>query len=246
MRKNNRFSIHLIRNLLLLIFFFLNANYSFSQSNVYNKSGLLIVKDANFFMAQTQTDELLKMVDLKNEIPSLVLDLKYATFDNFMEEKLYPVISTTYLRKAAADALSKVVEYLRESGLGIKIWDAYRPYSVTERMWEKIKDLRYVADPAQGSGHNRGISVDLTLMDLKTKKELLMPTGFDNFTDTAHSDFIFLSEPILKNRAILKNAMEKFGFIQLETEWWHFYLPNSLKYDVLDFSFEELNQMKKD
>lgn len=245
MRKNNRFSIHLIRNLLLLLFFFLNANYSFSQSNVYNKNGLLIVKDANFFKSQTQSEEQLKMVDLKNKIPSLIFDLKYATVDNFMQEKLYPVISTTYLRKSAADALSKVVAYLKDSGLGIKIWDAYRPYSVTERMWEKIKDPRYVADPAQGSGHNRGISVDLTLMDLKTKKELTMPTGFDNFTDTAHSDFIFLSEPILKNRAVLKNAMEKFGFIQLETEWWHFYLPNSAKYDVLDFSFEELKQMEK-
>lgn len=245
MRKNNRFSIHLIRNLLLLLFFFLNADYSFSQSNVYNKNGLLIVKDANFFKSQTQSEKQLKMVDLKNKIPSLIFDLKYATVDNFMQEKLYPVISTTYLRKSAADALSKVAAYLKESGLGIKIWDAYRPYSVTERMWEKIKDPRYVADPAQGSGHNRGISVDLTLIDLKTKKELTMPTGFDNFTDTAHSDFILLSEPILKNRAVLKNAMEKFGFIQLETEWWHFYLPNSAKYDVLDFSFEELKQMEK-
>ena len=88
-------------------------------------------------------------------------------------------------------------------------------------MWEPIKDERYVADPKKGSGHNRGIAVDLTLINLKTKEELPMGTGFDNFSDTAHQTFTALPEQILQNRNLFKNFMEKYGFKALETEWWH-------------------------
>jgi D-alanyl-D-alanine dipeptidase len=127
----------------------------------------------------------------------------------------------------------------------VKIFDAYRPYSITEKMWEKVKDDRYAADPSKGSGHNRGAAVDLTLIDLKTKKELPMGTGFDNFTDTAHSDFAQLPESILSNRNLLKSVMEKYGFKQLSTEWWHFYLPNSSTFELLDIRFADLKKMDK-
>ncbi|HSV12291.1 MAG TPA: M15 family metallopeptidase, partial [Hanamia sp.] len=176
-------------------------------------------------------------------IPGLALDLKYATEDNFMHQKLYAPVRTTYLRKPAADSLKKVVEELKKEGMGIKIFDAYRPYSVTEKMWEKVKDDRYAADPAKGSGHNRGTAVDLTLIDLKTKRELPMGTGFDNFSDTAHIDFTHLASDVLNNRYVLRKVMEKYGFIQLSTEWWHYYLPNSSFYELLDLSFSDLRKM---
>jgi len=112
-------------------------------------------------------------------------------------------------------------------------------------MWEKVKDDRYAADPSKGSGHNRGAAVDLTLINLKTKKELPMGTGFDNFTDSAHPGFNQLPDSILANRNLLKSVMEKYGFKQLSTEWWHFYLPNSTSFELLDISFADLKKMGK-
>ncbi len=130
-------------------------------------------------------------------------------------------------------------------GFGLKIFDAYRPYSVTEKMWEPIKDDRYVADPKKGSGHNRGIAVDLTIINLKTTKELPMGTGYDNFTDTAHQNFTALPKEILVNRNILKSLMEKHGFIALESEWWHYFLPNARDFELLDIPFKKLKNITR-
>lgn len=227
----------------LAVITFAGNNFLFSQINMPNKYGLFVVKDTNILQQQINHDANKQMVDLSKSIPSIVLDLKYTTTDNFMHEKLYPDIQTTFLRKPAADALKKVADELKEMDMGIKVFDAYRPYSVTEKMWEKVKDDRYAADPAKGSGHNRGISIDLTLIDLHTMKELAMPTGFDNFSDTAHHAFMKLSPEILKNRGTLKTVMGKHGFIALDTEWWHFYLPNSSTYELLGLSFADLEKM---
>jgi D-alanyl-D-alanine dipeptidase len=185
------------------------------------------------------------MMDIKKYIPSITLDLKYASTKNFMKTKLYPSIKTTFLRKEAAEALHKVQQELKKQGFGLKIFDAYRPYSVTEKMWEPVQDDRYAADPKKGSGHNRGIAVDLTLINLRTKKELNMGTSFDNFSDTAHIDFTNLPTDILQNRMLLKNTMEKYGFKVLDTEWWHFYLPNAKTYELLNVSFKDLKKRVK-
>jgi zinc D-Ala-D-Ala dipeptidase len=205
---------------------------------------LTVIGNIKVLQNEINNDSSLQMINLQKYIPGIDLDLKYATRDNFMHEKLYPPVHTTFLRKPAADALKKVVEDLKDQNLSLKIFDAYRPYSVTEKMWEKVKDDRYAADPRKGSGHNRGAAVDLTLINLKTKKELLMGTGFDNFTDSAHADFKDLPDSILANRNLLKSVMEKYGFKQLSTEWWHFYLPNS-SFELLDISFADLKKMDK-
>ncbi|HEY9362052.1 MAG TPA: M15 family metallopeptidase [Chitinophagaceae bacterium] len=230
----------------LFLNIFFGINYVFSQSSSLNKYGLLVIKDTNILQQEIDRNPSKRMVDLHKTIPNLTLDLKYASTDNFMHKKLYPATQTTFLREPAADALKNVVNDLKKMNLGIKIFDAYRPYSVTEKMWEKVKDNRYAADPAQGSGHNRGISVDLTLIDLVTKKELPMPTGFDNFSDTAHEDFMDLPMQIIKNREILKSVMRNNGFIALSTEWWHFYLPDANSYELLDLSFAELEKIEKE
>jgi D-alanyl-D-alanine dipeptidase len=230
---------------LISIMVFSANSYIFAQSNLFNKYGLLVIKDINIFQKEIVLDSNKKMVDLRKAIPGLVLDLKYATTDNFMHQILYPFGSTTFLRKPAADALKLVINDLKKLHLTIKIFDAYRPYSVTEKMWQKVPDDRYAADPAKGSGHNRGIAVDLTLIDLKTKKELPMGTGFDNFSDTAHPAFTNLPKEMLHNRNILKSAMEKYGFLVLSTEWWHFYLPDTSTFELLDLSFSDLKKLNR-
>jgi zinc D-Ala-D-Ala dipeptidase len=216
-----------------------------AQSKIFNKYGLYVISNPETLKKEIAVDSNKKMVDLKKQVPGIMLDLKYATTDNFMHQKLYPPVKTTFLRKPAAEALKKVVDDLKKSNLSIKIFDAYRPYFITQKMWEMVKDDRYAADPAKGSGHNRGAAVDLTLIDLKTKKELPMGTGFDNFSDTAHVSFVELSDEVLKNRNLLKTVMEKYGFIQLSTEWWHFYLPNSSDYELLDLSFSDMEKISR-
>jgi D-alanyl-D-alanine dipeptidase len=161
-----------------------------------------------------------------------------------MHSVLYPPTKNTFLRKPAALALQKVQEELKKQQLSLKIWDAYRPYSVTLKMWDLIHDDRYVADPAKGSGHNRGIAVDLTIISLKDGKELDMGTNFDNFTDTAHQDFKNLPENVLNNRKLLRNLMVANGFKIFDTEWWHYYYGEG-EFNILDVSFDELLKLSK-
>lgn len=188
------------------------------------------------------TDSSNKMIELKQLIPDLQYQLYYATADNFTKQKLYKRGNKTYLRLPAAKALRKVQTELLQKGLGIKIWDAYRPYSATKKMWILIKDERYVANPAKGSGHNRGVAIDMTLYDLKSGTELDMGTSFDNFTDTAHHNFKGLSALQQQNRLLLKTVMESNGFKALDTEWWH-YSWSGQSFPVLDLSFSQLARL---
>ena len=126
----------------------------------------------------------------------------------------------------------------------IKIFDGYRPLSVQKMMWEILPDDRYVADPKDGSRHNRGAAVDVSLVD-SNGVELPMPTDFDDFTVKAAHDYMDLPAEIIKNRELLKIHMEKYGFISLNSEWWHYDLKDFVKYPVVDYSFEEIDQVNK-
>ncbi|MBO9618074.1 MAG: M15 family metallopeptidase [Niabella sp.] len=193
-----------------------------------------------------KADEQNRMVELKSVVPGLVYDLRYATANNFMHRTMYPAgTHQTFLRMPAARALQRVQAALAQQGLGLKIFDAYRPFSVTQRFWELVKDERYVANPAKGSNHNRGTAVDLTVIDLKTGKELPMGTGFDNFTDSAHQDFTQLAPRVLQNRLLLKTLMEQQGFQPLRTEWWHYTFSDNNSYAILDLSFKRLKQLQR-
>lgn len=193
------------------------------------------------FYSMVDRDSLLAMIELKSLIPALQYELRYASSNNFTGQRLYPKNThTTYLRRKPALALAKVAEDLKEKGLGIKIWDAYRPYRTTVRFWKLIHDERFVANPSKGSGHNRGTAVDLTLVDLKTGKELEMPTPFDDFSAAAFHGAKNIDEKRIMNRLLLRTTMEKYGFLPLETEWWHYSWPGSSAYDVLDLSFKAL------
>ena len=235
----HRFQLRLICS----IVFLLTLHSIAAQDVLLNKYGLFIIGSVTQLQKTIIKNPAKQMVDIKN-IPVLVLDLRYATTNNFMKEKLYPAITTTYLRKPAADSLLKIQMQLKEMGLGLKIFDAYRPYSVTEKMWEPVQDDRYAADPKKGSGHNRGISVDLTLVNLTTADELDMGTGFDNFSDTAHHTFTSLPEDVLQNRLLLKKIMEQHGFKALDTEWWHYSLSNANDFELLNIDFKKLQPKK--
>jgi zinc D-Ala-D-Ala dipeptidase len=205
-------------------------------------SQLRPVKDLKIYRQQVRDDSLQKMIELKTFIPSLIYDLRYATKNNFTHKRLYKNTVETFVRLPVVKALRQVQNDLAQKGYGLKVFDAYRPYSVTQKMWELIHDERYVANPSKGSGHNRGLAIDVTLVHLNDKTELDMGTGFDNFTDTAHQTFKNLSADVLANRKLLKETMEKYGCHALETEWWHYSWTNDRNYEVLDIDFKKLKK----
>jgi D-alanyl-D-alanine dipeptidase len=187
-----------------------------------------------------------RLIEIKQHPGKIALDLRYATKNNFTKRRMYPASTQkTYLLNPAYEALQAAMVDFAKAGYYIKIFDAYRPYSVTVDFWELIHDERYVANPKNGSGHNKGISIDLTLINAKTGAELNMGTGFDNFSDTAHHSFQQLPIEIINNRKILKTTMEKQGFIALETEWWHYSLPNPKQYPVIDIPFKQLKKLNR-
>lgn len=225
----------------MLIFSTLLFLYTEAQDASYTRPPVTNRWDE--YQKQVKKDSTKKMVELKSLIPGIAYDLRYASRNNFMKRQMYPPnTNLTYLRLPAANALLKVQKELNETGYGLKIFDAYRPYSVTVKFWELVKDERYVANPAKGSGHNRGISVDLTIINSSTGKELDMGTGFDNFTDSAHQSYTGLPEEVLQNRLLLKSLMCKYGFKALDTEWWHYFIPESSKYEILDIDFKKLEK----
>lgn len=173
------------------------------------------------------------------EITDLPREVRYATTNNFMHEQLYPV-PRVFLRRPAAIALHDVERELAREGLGLKIFDGYRPYRVTVRMWKPIRNPDFVADPAKGSRHNRGAAVDLTLIDLHTGRELPMPTGYDDFTPRARQDFNDLPADAIANRAKLREVMKSHGFDPLPSEWWHFDFRGWEKFELLDLPLEGL------
>ncbi|HMO60947.1 MAG TPA: D-alanyl-D-alanine dipeptidase [Ferruginibacter sp.] len=226
----------------MLLFFGLLFIKVAAQPIERHSPALKVIRDTAVFKKTVSRDTGKQMTDVKKAVPGIVVDLRYAGVNNFLARPIYPALSTTWLRKKAAAALAKVQARLQAQGLGLKIFDAYRPYTATVQMWQQVQDERYAADPKKGSGHNRGIAVDLTLVDLHTGAELDMGTGFDNFTDTAHHDFTALPLPVLQNRLLLKRVMEDNGFVALPTEWWHYALPDAQRYELLDIPFSYLLQ----
>jgi len=168
-----------------------------------------------------------------SESPSLTIDLRYATSNNFLGRNLYGEFNRAYLHKIAAGKLEKAIVALRQIKPAYKfiIFDVLRPRSVQYVLWDAVKNTEqqtYIADPAIGSIHNFGMAVDLSILD-ESGKELDMGTPFDDFTLLAQpkleDKFLRegrLSEAQIGNRLLLRRVMEDAGFIQLPHEWWHF------------------------
>ncbi len=195
--------------------------------------------------AQTAREEL---VPVKQLIPDIAMDLKYNTTDNFTHQKLY-TIDEAYLALGAVLKLKIVQDSLRKitshngisypRGIGLKIYDAYRPRAVQYLMFEIFPNPIYVADPASGSVHNRGGAIDVSLIDYATGAELQMPTVFDWFGEEASHDYTNLPANVIANRLLLKTMMTQVGGFTLYTsEWWHYTYSPASGYPLLDFQMK--------
>jgi zinc D-Ala-D-Ala dipeptidase len=178
------------------------------------------------------------IIDIKEVNPRIIIDMKYATEDNFAKKRLYDS-NTCFLRKSTAAKLDAVQKELEGLNLGLKVWDCYRPLAVQQTLWTILPDERYVANPRTGSRHNRASSVDVTLVDSKGK-ELRMPTGFDDFSPRAHHYYQDLPDQAIRNRELLKGLMEKAGFIPLPEEWWHYDDEKWMQFEIIDIPFQDL------
>lgn len=174
------------------------------------------------------------LVPLQETDSRLKFDMRYAGNNNFMGKALYPA-ARALLQRPAAEALLRAHERLRNLGYGLLIFDAYRPWQVTREMWDTHPLYRdYLADPLRGSRHNRGCAIDLTLYDLNTGKEILMPSDYDEFTERAHPNYQGGSVEARKARDLLRSAMEAEGFKVYENEWWHFDYQGWEHYPVMN------------
>jgi zinc D-Ala-D-Ala dipeptidase len=166
-------------------------------------------------------------------------EIRYATKYNFTGTRLYP-FPIAFLHKDAAACVEKIQHYLATQGLGLKVWDGFRPLSVQQKMWDLIQDERYVSNPATNSGrHTRGTAIDVTLVDHRGC-QLAMPTDYDDFSEKAHSDWAGASSLEKHHRELLQEAMTRFGFEVYPYEWWHFDLRNWKDYPPLDIDFSQI------
>lgn len=188
-----------------------------------------------------EKDGMKELIDLEKFVPGIVLDIRYATENNFTKEKIYG-LSKAYARRPVAEALKNAQTEFVKQGIGIKIFDAYRPYAATVKFYEVYKDTTYVASPYRGSRHNRGCAIDMTLIDLKTGKELEMPTEFDSFKKEAWPSTPVSNPLVKKNRDLIISVMSKHGFKVNSSEWWHFDFRGWEKFEVMDIDFEDLEK----
>jgi D-alanyl-D-alanine dipeptidase len=181
------------------------------------------------------------LVEITTLDGSIKLDIRYATTNNFLSTAFY-TSAKAYLQRPAAEALVRVHRKLAAQGYGLLIHDAYRPWSVTKMFWEATpeKDRIFVANPAQGSRHNRGCAVDLTLYERATGKAVKMVGGYDEMSDRSYPDYPGGTSLERWHRELLRQAMEDEGFSVYEAEWWHFDYKDWRKYPILNLTFEEL------
>ncbi len=179
--------------------------------------------------------ELIKLDD------TIKLDIRYATSNNFVGKVIYKE-ARAFLQRPAADALVRIHQNLKKQNLGLVIFDGYRPLSATKLFWEvtPASKKKFVANPKNGSRHNRGCAVDLGLFDLKTGENLDMPTDFDDFTEKAAINYAGATQLQKKNREILRKAMEADGFKIYPAEWWHFDFQSCPENRILDIQFSEI------
>ena len=219
------------RNLIILFFLPLSLI-------AQNKYGLKATTYAGYKESLKSHPEK-ELVNLETFIPGIVLDIRYATTNNFTGEKIYN-LPRAYARKSVAIALKKAQEEFNSHGVRIKIFDAYRPYKATVKFYEVYHDTTYVASPYRGSRHNRGCAIDMTLAHYKTGRDLEMPTKFDSFKKEAWPTTPVKDPLIKKNRDLIISVMERNGFKVNGSEWWHFDFIGWQKYEVMDINFEEL------
>ena len=186
------------------------------------------------------------LVELRKLDPTIHLEIRYATTNNFLGTKFY-TRARAFMQRPAAEAVVRANKLLKTYGYGLLIHDAYRPWYVTKVFWDATPDDKkvFVADPSKGSRHNRGCAVDLTLYDLKTGKPVEMVSTYDETTDRAHSDYPGGTSLQRWHRKLLRDAMEAEGFAVYPPEWWHFDYKDWQKYRIGNTRFEDIQNRER-
>ncbi|GAC1630316.1 MAG: hypothetical protein NVS9B14_00800 [Candidatus Acidiferrum sp.] len=181
------------------------------------------------------------LVELAPLDPAIHLDIRYATSNDFLGVPVYTQ-ARAFLQRPAAEALLRVLHKLEPLGYGLLIHDGYRPWYVTKIFWDATppEGKIFVADPAQGSRHNRGCAVDLTLYDLKTGQPVEMTGGYDEMSPRSFPSYPGGTSLQRWHRDLLRRAMESEGFTVYESEWWHFDYKDWHEYGILNVPFEKL------
>lgn len=182
-----------------------------------------------------------QLVELTRLDPSLRLDIRYATPNNFTGRPVYTQ-PRAFLQRDAARALVRAHRQAKKLGYGFTIFDGYRPWAVTKLFWEITPPDKhdFVANPAKGSRHNRGCAVDMTLHDLRTGAEIQMPSPYDDFTEKASPNYMGGTAEQRRTRDLLRSLMEREGFTVFDNEWWHFDYKDWRKYPIGNVPFEKL------
>jgi D-alanyl-D-alanine dipeptidase len=223
---------------LLALFFFLSVTVN-AQNKPLAIKKLVIVNSYSQYLASVKSNPNNELVEIKKAIPTIKLDIRYATKNNFMQQVMYKQ-ARAFARKPVVESLKKIQKELNKKGYGLKIFDGYRPYAITVEFYKKASDKNFVANPAKGSKHNRGCAVDLTVINLKTGKELVMPTPYDSFSAAAAAKYENVSPEAKKNRDFLIAIMAKYQMNVLENEWWHYDFSGWRSYNLMDIPFEKL------
>jgi D-alanyl-D-alanine dipeptidase len=181
------------------------------------------------------------LVELVKLDPTIKLDIRYATKNNFVGKAVYKQ-SRAFLQRLAAEALVRINQSLRKQGYGLVVFDGYRPWSVTKVFWDVTPADKkiFVADPSKGSRHNRGCAVDLSLFDLKTGAEVKMPSEYDEMTERAHINYECATPEAKRLRELLHTAMAAEGFAVYEPEWWHYDYKDWKEYPIMNIRFSEI------
>ena len=181
------------------------------------------------------------LVELVKLDPTIKLDIRYATKNNFLGKKVYKE-PRAFLQRPAAEALVRANQKLRAQGYGLIIHDGYRPWSVTKAFWDATPPDKkiFVADPAKGSRHNRGSAVDLSMFDLRTGMTVKMPGEYDEMTERSHINYECATPEAKRLREMLRAAMTSEGFAVYEPEWWHYDYQDWKEYPILNVKFSEI------
>jgi D-alanyl-D-alanine dipeptidase len=181
------------------------------------------------------------LVEITKLDPTIRLDVRYASKNNFLGKAVYKQ-PRAFLQRPAAEALVRVNQALRKQGYGLVVFDGYRPWWVTKVFWDVTPTDRkiFVADPSKGSRHNRGCAVDLSLFDLQTGAEVKMPSEYDEMTERAHINYECATLETKGLRDILRAAMLAEGFSVYEPEWWHYDYQDWKEYPILNLKFSEI------
>ncbi len=181
------------------------------------------------------------LVELVKLDPTIRLDIRYATKNNFLGKEVYKQ-KRAFLQRPAAEALVRANQKLRTQGYGLVVFDGYRPWAVTKAFWDATPPDKkiFVADPARGSRHNRGCAVDLSLFDLKTGEIVKMPSEYDEMTERAHINYECTTPEAKRLREMLRAAMTAEGFNVYEPEWWHYDYKDWKEYPILNLKFSQV------